>query len=126
MDTYSLAVSAAKAIGGIGGKRWFFLTVDQAYGHALTRDTTEQVKKNGGQVVGNAVFAPNAGDFGPLLLQAQASGVDVLALSASSGGTITAMKQSAEFGINQAMRVIPLQIVLPGTHAVGLEVAQST
>ena len=126
VDTYSLAVSAAKAITAVGGKRWFFLTVDQAYGHALTRDAMEQVKKFGGQVAGNVVFAPNTGDFGPLLLQAQASGADVLAMSASSGDTITAMKQGAEFGINKAMRVIPLQIVLPDTHAVGLEVAQGT
>jgi len=126
VDTYSLAVSAAKAIASIGGKKWFFLTVDQAYGHALTRDTMEQVKLNGGEVKGNAVFAPNSGDFGPFLLQAQSSGADVLALSASSGDTITAMKQSAEFGINQSMRVIPLQIVLPDTHAIGLEVAQGT
>ncbi len=126
VDTYSLAVSAAKTITAVGGKRWFFLTVDQGYGHALTRDTTEQVKKYGGEVVGNAVFAPNTGDFGPLLLQAQASKADVLAISASSGDTITAMKQSAEFGINQAMRVIPLQIVLPDTHSVGLAVAQGT
>jgi hypothetical protein len=36
VDTYSLAVGAARAMTGVGGKRWFFLTVDQAYGHALT------------------------------------------------------------------------------------------
>lgn len=126
VDTYSLAVSAAKAIKAVGGQRWFFLTVDQAYGHALTRDTSEQVRRAGGEVVGNAVFPPNTGDFGPLLLQAQASKADVLALSATSGDTITAMKQAAEFGLTRALRVLPLQIVLPDTRAIGLEVAQGT
>lgn len=100
--------------------------MDQAYGHALTRDTMEQVKRFGGEVAGNAVFAPNSGDFGSFLLQAQASKADVLALSASSGDTVTLMKQSAEFGTNQTMRIIPLQIVLPDTHAIGLDVAQGT
>lgn len=125
-DTYSVAVSAAKAISAMGGKRWFFLTVDQAYGHALTRDTMQQVRKAGGEVAGNAVFPANAGDFAGLLLQAQASQADVLALSSASGDTITLMKQIAEFGISRSMRVIPLQIVLPDTHAIGLEIAQGT
>ncbi len=125
-DTYSVAVSAAKAITALGGKRWFFVTVDQAYGHALTRDITEQVRKAGGEVAGNAVFPANSSDFAPLLLQAQASGADVLALSTSSGDTINLMKQINEFGISRSMRVVPLQMTLPDTHAVGLDIAQGT
>ena len=41
--TYNLAKGAAKAVTEAGGTKWYFLTVDQAYGHALSRDTSEQV-----------------------------------------------------------------------------------
>jgi branched-chain amino acid transport system substrate-binding protein len=126
VDTYSLAVGAARAITGIGGKRWFFLTVDQAYGHALTHDTIEQVKRAGGTVVGDTTFPPGSGDFAALLLQAQSSGADVLALASASGDTITAMKQAAEFGLDKTMKIIPLQIVLTDVHAIGLPIAQGS
>jgi branched-chain amino acid transport system substrate-binding protein len=126
VDTYSLAVSAARAMTEIGGKRWFFLTVDQAYGHALTRDTMEQVKRSGGTIVGDATFPAGNMDFAPLLLQAQSSGADVLALASASGDTITAMKQAAEFGLNKTMKIIPLQSVLTDIHAIGLPIAQGT
>jgi branched-chain amino acid transport system substrate-binding protein len=124
VDTYSLAVGAARAITGIGGKRWFFLTVDQAYGHALTHDTIEQVKRAGGTVVGDVTFPAGNSDFAALLLQAQSSGADVLALASASGDTITAMKQAAEFGLDKTMKIIPLQIVLTDVHAIGLPIAQ--
>jgi branched-chain amino acid transport system substrate-binding protein len=126
VDTYSLAVGAARAMTGIGGKRWFFLTVDQAYGHALTRDTIEQVKRAGGTVVGDTTFPPGSGDFAALLLQAQSSGADVLALASASGDTITAMKQAAEFGLDKTMKIIPLQSVLTDVHAIGLPIAQGS
>ena len=70
VDTYNLAKGAAKAIIEAGGTKWYFLTVDQAYGHALSKDTSEQVKLNGGQVAGNSVFPPNTSDFASFLLTA--------------------------------------------------------
>jgi len=126
VDTYSLAVGAARAMTGIGGKRWFFLTADQAYGHALTHDTTEQVKRAGGTVVGGATFPPGTGDFAALLLQAQSSNADVLALASASGDTISAMKQAAEFSLDKTMKIIPLQSVLTDVHAIGLPIAQGS
>jgi branched-chain amino acid transport system substrate-binding protein len=35
VDTYGLAQGAAKAVIAAGGTKWHFLTVDQAYGHAI-------------------------------------------------------------------------------------------
>ena len=62
VDTFNLAKSAAKSVSEAGGTKWYFLTVDQAYGHALSRDTIEQVKLLGGEVVGNSVFPPNTSE----------------------------------------------------------------
>jgi Periplasmic binding protein len=70
VDTYNLAKGAAKSVIEAGGTKWYFLTVDQAYGHALSRDTSEQVKLNGGQIVGDSVFPPNTSDFASFLLTA--------------------------------------------------------
>jgi branched-chain amino acid transport system substrate-binding protein len=124
VDTYNLAKGAAKAVFEAGGTKWYFLTVDQAYGHALSRDTSEQVKLNGGQVVGNSVFPPNTSDFASFLLTASNAGADVIAIAASSGDTVTALKQADEFGLSVKAKVVPLQSVLTDIHAVGLKIAQ--
>src|SRR5215469_645329 len=120
VDTYNLAKGAAKAVIEAGGTKWYFLTVDQAYGHALTRDTSEQVKLNGGEVVGNSVFPPNTSDFASFLVTASSAGANVIAIAASSGDTVTALKQADEFGLSEKAKIVPLQSVLTDVHAVGL------
>lgn len=123
VDTYNLAKAAAKAVVDAGGTKWYFLTVDQAYGHALSRDTAEQVKLNGAQVVGSSVFPPNTSDFASFLLTASNAGANVIAIAASSGDTVTALKQAAEFGLSAKAKIVPLQTVLTDVHAVGLGIA---
>jgi branched-chain amino acid transport system substrate-binding protein len=123
VDTYNLAKGAAKSVIEAGGTKWYFLTVDQAYGHALSRDTTEQVKLNGGQVLGNSVFPPNTSDFASFLLTASNAGANVIAIAASSGDTVTALKQADEFGLSAKAKVVPLQSVLTDVYAVGLKIA---
>jgi len=123
VDTYNLAKGAAKAVIEAGGTKWYFLTVDQAYGHALTRDTSEQVKLNGGEVVGNSVFPPNTSDFASFLVTASNAGANVIAIAASSGDTVTALKQADEFGLSEKAKIVPLQSVLTDVHAVGLKIA---
>src|SRR5258706_8711014 len=51
-DTWMLAHGTGSAIVKTGGKSWFFLTADYAFGHALERDTEEVVVKEGGKVLG--------------------------------------------------------------------------
>src|SRR6201996_6104769 len=72
-DTYALSTVTGSAVVKQGGKSWFFIGADYAFGHALERDTAAVVEKNGGKVLG-AVYAPlNTADFSSFLLQAQAS-----------------------------------------------------
>jgi len=52
-DTWMLAHGTGTAIVKQGGKSWFFVTADYAFGHALERDTSEVVKANGGTIVGS-------------------------------------------------------------------------
>ncbi|HLU03746.1 MAG TPA: ABC transporter substrate-binding protein, partial [Advenella sp.] len=73
-DTYSQSVGGAKATVQAGGKSWFFLTVDYAFGHSLEADTAKMVKKLGGTVVGQVRHPLNNSDYASFLLQAQSSG----------------------------------------------------
>ncbi|MCV0395071.1 MAG: ABC transporter substrate-binding protein [Rhizobiaceae bacterium] len=124
-DTWQLAHGTGRAMVEAGGKTWFFLTADYAFGHQLEADTSAVVKEAGGEVLG-VVRTPFPGtDFSSFLLQAQASGADVIGLANAGGDTINSIKQAAEFGITQAGQSIAgLLVFTNDVHALGLEVAQ--
>jgi branched-chain amino acid transport system substrate-binding protein len=125
-DTWMLARGTGGALVEAGGKSWFFITADYAFGHALERDSSDFVKKAGGQILG-AVRTPFPGttDFSSFLLQAQSSGAQVIGLANAGGDTINTIKQAAEFGITQGgTRLAGLLVFLTDVHALGLQAAQ--
>ncbi|WP_434625030.1 ABC transporter substrate-binding protein [Azospirillum sp. B2RO_4] len=124
-DTWALANGTARAVTESGGKRWFFMTADYAFGHALERDASAVVKSMGGTVVGSVRHPPNASDFSSYLLQAQASGAQVIGLANAVGDTIGSVKQATEFGITAGgQRLAALLMQLSDVAAVGLKDAQ--
>jgi branched-chain amino acid transport system substrate-binding protein len=125
-DTYGLAAGTGRALVKQGGKTWFFITADYAFGHALERDTAAFVEAGGGKVVGAVRHPLNTPDFSSFLLQAQASEANIIALSNAGGDTINAIKQAAEFGLGRSgtQRVAALLVQFPDIHALGLQVAQ--
>jgi branched-chain amino acid transport system substrate-binding protein len=86
-DTWMLANGTGKAVVKTGGDTWFFLTADYAFGHALERDTSAVVEKNGGKVVGQVNVPLNTPDFSSFLLQAQASKAKIIGLANAGGDT---------------------------------------
>src|SRR3984885_14165124 len=82
-DTYALARGTAAALTDQGQKSWFFLTADYAFGHDLEKDATAVVEQRGGKVVGSARHPLNTADFASLLLQAQGSNAQVVALASA-------------------------------------------
>ncbi|WP_354069072.1 ABC transporter substrate-binding protein [Bradyrhizobium sp. LB5.2] len=127
-DTWALAHGTGEAIvrkGGKGGKTWFFITADYAFGHALERDTAAVVKAAGGEVLGAVRHPLNTADFSSYLLQAQGSKAQVIGLANAGGDTINAVKQAAEFGVVQrGQRLAGLLVFLTDVHALGLQTAQ--
>ena len=124
-DTYALASGTAAAVTKQGGRSWFFLTTDYAFGHALARDASSVVQRLGGTVVGEVRHPLNTPDFSSYLLQAQASKAQVVGLANGSGDTINAIKQAREFGITQAgQKLAALLLFISDVHAIGLEAAQ--
>ena len=123
-DTVALARGTGSAVVKNGGKSWFFLTADYAFGHALERDTTAVVKANGGEIKG-AVRAPlSTADFSSFLLQAQASGAQILGLANAGGDTINSIKAANEFGVTQTMKMAGLLVFINDVHSLGLKTTQ--
>lgn len=124
-DTWALANGTAKAVIGTGGKSWFFLTADYAFGHALARDASDIVKAQGGTVVGQVSAPFQTSDFSSFLLQAQSSKAQIVALANSGGDTVTSVKQAQEFGLTAGgQKLAGLLVFLSDVKSMGLPVAQ--
>jgi len=120
-DTVALARGTGSAIVKNGGKTWFFLTADYAFGHALEADTSKVVKDNGGQVLGAVRHPIGVSDFSSFLLQAQNSKAQILALANAGGDTINAIKAAKEFGITNSMKIAGLLVFITDVHSLGLK-----
>ena len=124
-DTYATGTATAKAVIAHGGKTWFFLTADYAFGKSLQQDTTNAVNAAGGKVLGSVLHPLNASDFSSFLLQAQASGAQVIGLANAGGDTINSVKAASEFGITKKQTLAGLLIFISDIHAMGLQATQS-
>jgi branched-chain amino acid transport system substrate-binding protein len=122
-DTWELGHALGKAVLARGGRKWFFITADYAFGYDLERNMMEAVKAGGGTVTGSVRHPLGTSDFSSYLLQAQASGADVLALANAGGDTATAIKQANEFGLTPAMTVVGPIVNINVIQSVGLKAA---
>ena len=124
-DTYALSHVTGSAIVKSGGKSWFFIGADYAFGHALERDTAEVVKATGGKVLGSVNIPLNTPDFSSFLLQAQSSKAKIIGLANAGGDTINAIKQAAEFGLVEGgQKMAGLLVFISDIHSLGLATAQ--
>ena len=124
-DTYALGKVTGQAVVQTGGKSWFFITADYAFGQSLEGNTSLFVKKLGGKVVGSVRHPLSSADFSSYLLQAQASGAQIIGLANAGGDTINAIKQAREFGIGQkGQKLVGLLIFDTDIKSLGLNVAQ--
>lgn len=119
-DTVALAKGTGSAVVKQGGKSWYFLTADYAFGTSLENDTTAVVKAAGGTVVGAARHPLSASDFSAFLLQAQASKAQILGLANAGGDTINAIKAANEFGITKTMKLAGLLVFINDIHSLTL------
>ena len=120
-DTVALAKGTGKAVVENGGKSWFFLTADYAFGHALEADTTRIVQANGGTVVGSVKTPLNASDFSSFMLQAQNSKAQILGLANAGGDTVNSIKAAREFGVTKNMKLAGLLIFFSDIHSLGVK-----
>lgn len=124
-DSYGNANALVKAVMARGGKRWFFITVDYAFGHSLEDNVSKLVKAQGGEVVGAVRHPLNTPDFSSYILAAQSSGADVIVLANGGSDLANAVKQAREFGItSDRYKIVAPQFNLAVVHAAGLQDTQ--
>jgi len=123
-DTTALAKGTGSAVTAAGGKTWYFLQADYAFGAALEGDTARVVEASGGKVLGVVKHPLSASDFSSFLLQAQASKAQILGLANAGGDTINAIKAANEFGITKSMKLAGLLMFINDVHSLGLKATQ--
>jgi branched-chain amino acid transport system substrate-binding protein len=123
-DTYAYGRGLGKAIVQQGGKKWFFITADYAFGHDLEKQAAAAVKAAGGEVLGAVRHPLGTADYASFLLQAQASGADIIGIANAGDDTITSMKQAAEFGLTKDHKLVGLILGMNGLPALTLRFAQ--
>ena len=124
-NTTMLASSAGANVRA-GGKTWFFVVADYVFGRDLTATATEFVNKAGGKVLGSTAYPfPSTTDFSSYLLQAQASGADVIAFGNAGIDAVNCVKQAREFGLaRDGKRIAAMLAFIQVIHSLGLETAQ--
>ncbi len=125
-DTYELGHALGKAITESGGKTWFFISADYAFGKDLRDNCAAAVEAAGGKVVGDARHPLNTADFSSFLLQALASGAEVVAFANAGGDLNNSIKQAHEFGLSKTQKLASFVLNITNVPALGLETAQGS
>jgi len=123
-DTWSYGHSVARAILSEGARNWYFVTADYAFGHDLEKQASDEITAGGGKVLGAVRHPIGTSDFSSFLIQAQASGADVVAFANAGGDTTNSLKQAAEFGLGKKQKLAALIFGLQNVPPLGLEATQ--
>ena len=123
-DTTALGNGTASAIVKQGGKNWYFVTADYAFGTQLQEAAARVVIANGGKVLGSVRAPLGTSDYSSFLLQAQASGAQVLGLANAGADFSNSLKAANEFGLTKTMRPAALLAFITDIHSLTLQTAQ--
>lgn len=103
--TWMLTAGDFKPLFDKFGKKWFFITPDYDYGHALYNDYVAQLTKAGGTVAGNALAPLGTTDFSSYLIKARAAKPDVLICGQAGDDLVNLLKQAVQFGMSEQMTI---------------------
>jgi branched-chain amino acid transport system substrate-binding protein len=124
-DTRALAVGTAQEVVKRGGDSWFFLTDDYAFGHALEKDASSVIAKNGGKVIGSVNLPFATPDTSSFILQAQASKAKIIGIAAGPPNNMNEIKTAGEFGLFKGgQQMAGLLVLITDVHSLGLPAAQ--
>jgi branched-chain amino acid transport system substrate-binding protein len=123
-DTWAMGHGLARGVLAQGGKSWFFVTADYAFGHDLEKQASDEVLASDGKVLGAVRHPIGTNDFSSYLLQAQASGAQVVAMANAGGDTVNAIKQASEYRLGERQKIVALIFDLQSVPALGLPTAQ--
>jgi branched-chain amino acid transport system substrate-binding protein len=123
LDNWALAHTLASAEVAAGGKTWFFITSDYAFGHDLEKVATESVEKAGGKVLGAVRHPLDTSDMASFILQAQASPAEVIGFANAGNDTSRAITTAADFKLSATKKIAGLTTNVNNINAIGLQQA---
>jgi branched-chain amino acid transport system substrate-binding protein len=123
-DTTALGNGTATTILKQGGKTWFFVTADYAFGTQLQDAAANVVTGSGGKILGSVRVPLATSDFSSFVLQAQNSGAQVLGLANAGDDFSNSLKTANQFGVTRKMKPAALLAFITDIHSLGLETAQ--
>jgi branched-chain amino acid transport system substrate-binding protein len=103
-DTWSMGHGLARGVLAQGGKSWFFVTADYAFGQDLEKQASDEILGSDGKVVGAVRHPIGTNDFSSYLLQAQASGAQVVAMANAGGDTVNSSSRRPSTGLETGRR----------------------
>ncbi|GAC1303474.1 MAG: ABC transporter substrate-binding protein [Vulcanimicrobiaceae bacterium] len=104
-DTYSLAASTGRNVARSGGKTWYGIVPNYAFGTQMLADFTSSIKPEGGSFVHADMIPLGNTDFSSYLLAAKNAKPDVLGVLNAGADTVNTMKQVKQFGLDKQMKI---------------------
>lgn len=125
-DTYAQVGGVARRLTR-RGTTWYLMTADYAFGTQFEADAKTIVGAAGGRVLGSARHPFPSTDLSSFILQAQASGADIVALANAGADTVNAVKQAHEFGVETgAQRLVAFYLSVLDVKGLDLAAAAGT
>jgi len=94
------------------GKKWYAITPDYAYGHALVDGYKDVLSKVGGELVGNDLVPLGTADFSPYLTKVAAAKPDVILALVQGADYVNMLKQAGSFGLISKFPICTPQLSL--------------
>jgi branched-chain amino acid transport system substrate-binding protein len=104
-DTYALASSTGRNIARAGGKTWYGIVPNYAFGTQMLADFTSAIKPEGGSFIHADSIPLGNTDFSSYLLAAKNAKPDVLGVLNAGADTVNTMKQVKQFGLDKQMKI---------------------
>jgi branched-chain amino acid transport system substrate-binding protein len=104
-DTYALAHSTGSYITEHGGKTWYGIVPDYAFGTAMLSDFTDAVESSGGKFIHADKMPLGTTDFSSYMIAAKNAKPQVLGLLNAGADTVNSMKAAKQFGLDKDMKI---------------------
>jgi branched-chain amino acid transport system substrate-binding protein len=104
-DTYALAHSTGSTITENGGKTWYGIVPNYAFGTQMLADFTDAVTAKGGSFIHSDTMPLGTTDFSSYMIAAKNAHPQVLGLLNAGADTVNSMKAAKQFGLDKEMKI---------------------
>lgn len=98
--TWALTHATGFSIAKEFGKKWYIITPDYAFGHALLTGYQDVIKQVGGEIVESDLTPLGTTDFSPYLTKVEAAKPSCLLVLPQGSDWVNCLKQASQYGIS--------------------------